>query len=150
MKTKFPDIPILQLTGAQDGQERFDIQEKFANSKRAFLVASTLASGEGINLQTCGDAILHERQWNPQNEDQAAPGRFRRIGATHKTVNVTFMTAAGTVDEILAGIVERKRAYFHNAMNKGEMPVWNERSITSELAEGIVKNFNSITKKAKL
>jgi superfamily II DNA or RNA helicase len=150
MKTKFPNIPILQLTGSQDGAERFKIQEEFANSKRAFLIASTLASGEGINLQTCGDAILHERQWNPQNEDQAAPGRFRRIGATHKTVNVTFMTAAGTVDEILAGIVERKRAYFHNAMNKGEMPIFNERSMAKELAEGIVKNFNSITKKAKL
>lgn len=147
-------IDVLQLTGAQDGQERGYIQEKFQNSKRAFLVASTLAAGEGINLQSCGDAILHERQWNPQNEDQAAPGRFRRIGAMHKTVNVTFMTAAGTVDEILAGIVERKRAYFHNAMNKGEMPLFNERSLAKELAEGIIAGYNSgrnsITRKAKL
>lgn len=131
-----------------------DFESKFQNANRAFLVASTLASGEGLNLQTCGDAILHERQWNPQNEDQAAPGRFRRIGAAHKTVNVTFMTAAGTVDEILAEIVERKRAYFHNAMNKGEMPEFIEKSMAKELADGILamatKAKGKITKMASL
>ena len=148
MKGLFPKLLVLK-----DDQPNFE--SKFQNSKRAFLIASTLASGEGLNLQTCGDAILHERQWNPQNEDQAAPGRFRRIGATHKTVNVTFMTAAGTVDEILAEIVERKRAYFHNAMNKGEMPEFIEKSMAKELAEGILKAFaasgkKSITKMASL
>jgi hypothetical protein len=98
---------------------------------------------------------MHERHWNPQNEDQAAPGRFRRIAASHKVVNVTFMTAAGTVDEILAGIVERKRAYFHEAMNKGEMPVFQEKALAKEIAEGIIKKYNesgkkSITKMASL
>ncbi len=148
------DVPVFKLTADMSGYERFEIQEEFAKTSQCVLIASTLASGEGINLQTCGDSILHERQWNPQNEDQAAPGRFRRIGAAHKTVNVIFMTAAGTIDEILAGIVERKRAYFHNAMNKGEMPQWNTASLAKELAEGIVKNFNdkkkSITKMAQL
>ena len=148
MKSMFPKLLVLK-----DDQPNFE--SKFQNARRAFLIASTLASGEGLNLQTCGDAILHERQWNPQNEDQAAPGRFRRIGATHKTVNVTFMTAAGTVDEILAEIVERKRAYFHNAMNKGEMPEFIEKSMAKELAEGILKAFaasgkKSITKMASL
>lgn len=136
----------------KDDQDNFE--SKFQNSRRAFLIASTLASGEGLNLQTCGDAILHERQWNPQNEDQAAPGRFRRIGASHKTVNVTFMTAVGTIDEILGEIVEKKRKFFHNAMNKGELPESIERSITKELAEGIVNLANKtkgrLTKLASL
>jgi SNF2 family DNA or RNA helicase len=155
MKERFPDILVSKLTAEFSSEDRFRIQEEFNSSKRAFMVASTLASGEGINLQTCGDAIMHERQWNPQNEDQAAPGRFRRIAASHKVVNVTFMTAAGTVDEILAGIVERKRAYFHEAMNKGEMPVFQEKALAKEIAEGIIKKYNesgkkSITKMASL
>lgn len=148
------DIPVFRLTADMSGLDRFNVQEEFQKTDRCVLIASTLASGEGINLQSCGDAIMHERQWNPQNEDQAAPGRFRRIGAAHSVVNVTFMTAAGTVDEILAGIVERKRAYFHNAMNKGEMPTWNTASLAKELAEGILKSYNdkrkSITKMATL
>lgn len=56
------------------------------------------------------------------------------------------MTAAGTVDEILAGIVERKRNAFHTTMNKGEMPVWNERALAKELAEGIVSSYNNKNK----
>lgn len=144
---KFPNIRVLKLTAEQDSLERFKIQEEFQNSERAILVASTLASGEGINLQTCADAIMHERQWNPQNEDQAAPGRFRRIGSIFKTVNVIFMTAAGTVDETLAGIVERKRVQFHNAMNNGELPTWNQAGIVKELIEGIVEGWNKRNRK---
>lgn len=145
--TKFAHkFPVLRITSDMSDEDRFAVAEKFQNSKRAFLIASTLAAGEGLNLQTCGDAILHERQWNPQNEDQAAPGRFRRIGASHSVVNVIFMTAAGTVDELLADIVEQKRTFFHNAMNKGELPEWNQGSIGKELAEAIVKDFNSKNK----
>lgn len=151
LKEKYgKEFPVLKLTGEMNAQERFEAAEKFQSSKRAFLIASTLAAGEGINLQTCGDAILHERQWNPQNEDQAAPGRFRRIGASHATVNVTFMTASGTIDELLAGIVERKRAYFHNAMNKGEQVTFNEGSLARELAEGIVKSHKEKNKLQKM
>jgi SNF2 family DNA or RNA helicase len=70
------------------------------------MIASTLACGEGVDLQTCSDCILHERQWNPQNEDQAAPGRFRRIGQTAKVINITCPEAEGTIDEDLDVIVE--------------------------------------------
>lgn len=139
-------IPIFHLTGDQSDLERFQIQEAFNKAERAFLVASTLAAGEGMNLQTCGDAIMHEKQWNPQNEDQAAPGRFRRIGATHKMINVTHTLAEGTVDDILYGIVERKRGQFHNGMNVGEEIKWVETDIAKELAQGIVQRFKAKNK----
>lgn len=137
------EIDVLKLTGEQNDLERFEIQEKFQSSKRAFMVASTLASGEGINLQTGSDAIMHERQWNPQNEDQAAPGRFRRIGSTASVINVTFPTAEGTVDDILHGIIEKKRGWFHNSMNKGQEIMWNQGDIAKELAEGILKRHKA-------
>lgn len=142
------EIPVLKLTGDQTDIVRFNIQTEFNNHPRALMVASTLAAGESINLQTCSDAIMHERQWNPQNEDQAAPGRFRRIGSIHALVNVIFMLASGTVDEHLTGIVERKRGFFHAGMNKGEMPVWNQSEIISELVNAIVKGYNSRVKKS--
>jgi hypothetical protein len=131
-------IDVFSITAEHSDAERFEIQEAFNKSPRAFIVASTLASGEGINLQTCADAIMHERQWNPQNEDQAFPGRFRRIGQESKYVNGTFVEAEGTVDEHLDGIVERKRIQFHEVMNKGEAPVWNEGDIIREIAEAII------------
>lgn len=142
-------IPIYKLTAELSSEDRFKLQELFNATERCVMIASTLASGEGINLQTCSDAILHERQWNPQNEDQAAPGRFRRIGSEASVINVTFITAVGTVDEHLAALVERKREAFHNTMNKGEMPVWNQNTLMKELAVNIVNDYEKKHSKVK-
>lgn len=131
-------IKVLKYTSDLSDVERFEMQELFNKSPRAIMIASTLACGEGVDLQTCADSILHERQWNPQNEDQATPGRFRRIGQTAKVINITCPEAEGTIDEELDYIVETKRRAFHAAMNKGESPVWNEGEIGKLLAQAIV------------
>jgi len=132
-------IPVYQYTSKHTGRpEGYDIQERFNDNKRCIMIASTLACGEGLNLQTCADSILHERQWNPQNEDQATPGRFRRIGQVSGVINITCPESEGTIDEHLDYIVESKRKQFHAAMNKGEAPVWSENQFAKELAEMIV------------
>jgi SNF2 family DNA or RNA helicase len=130
-------------TGKEEG---WNIQEGFNKAKRGILIASTLACGEGIDLQTCSDSILHERQWNPQNEDQATPGRFRRIGQTSKQINITLPEAEGTIDEQLDYIVEGKRGRYHVVMNKGEKPAWSESEFAKELAAAIVNKFKERNK----
>lgn len=140
MKDRYAaDMPILRITSEMSGQARFEAQQTFNQSPRAIMVASTLAAGEGLNLQTCADCVIHERQWNPANEEQAE-GRFIRIGQTAEVVNATYAHLEGTTttDPKLDIIVERKRAQFHDAMNKGEMPRWSEDSVIKELAESIV------------
>lgn len=133
-------IKVLPYTSKHTGKpEGYAIQEEFNNTKRCIMIASTLACGEGLNLQTCCDSILHERQWNPQNEDQATPGRFRRIGQTAGSINITLPEAEGTIDEHLDYIVEGKRGRYHVVMNKGEVPKWNETEFARELAQMIVK-----------
>ncbi len=127
----------LQLTSEKSPEERIHIQDLFNGSKHRLLVASTLASGEGLNLQTCSDCILHERQWNPQNEEQAE-GRFIRIGQKANAVNATYVHGDNTIDTVLDSIVERKRIAFHNSMNKGEMATWNEQSLVKELVNALV------------
>jgi hypothetical protein len=145
---KGDNIPVFKLTADMNPQVISNTIDEFNKTPVCAMVASTLACGEGINLQTCGDAVMHERQWNPQNEDQAAPGRFRRIGSKFNIVNVTFTTASDTIDEIMAGIVERKRVAFHNAMNKGEMPpVFRQSDFAREIADGIVDGFNKKNRK---
>lgn len=138
------NIPVYQYTSQHTGKpEGHMVQENFNKSSRCIMVASTLACGEGIDLQTCADCILHERQWNPQNEDQAAPGRFRRIGQTSNVINITVPEGEGTVDEYLDDTVETKRRFYHAAMNKGEAPKWNEGDIAKEVARKIVAKFNA-------
>ena len=145
-------IKVEKLTADLTSEERYNLQVRFNQSKRSILIASTLASGEGLNLQTCSDCIMHERQWNPANEEQAE-GRFIRIGQTAQSVNATYVEANGTIDSQSDAIVEKKRAYIHEVMNKGEAPVWNQSSFVKELAESIVAKFkkdNSGKKYAKV
>jgi SNF2 domain-containing protein/SprT-like family protein len=149
-KTEYgEEMPVLKISSDMNGAERFDAQEKFNSAPRAILVASTLAAGEGLNLQTCADCIIHERQWNPANEEQAE-GRFIRIGQTATTVNSVYAHCVGlsTIDPHLDGIVERKRIQFHNAMNKTEYQEWSQESIAKELADAIVSDWNRKRKKA--
>lgn len=137
------DMPVLHVVGGMDGKVRHELVEKFNNSPRCLMVASTLSSGEGLNLQTGSDCLIHERQWNPANEQQVE-GRFKRIGQT-RTVNAVYAHLEGitTIDPQLDAIVEGKRARFHAAMNVTEAERWNQDSIMRDLAESIVSAHNA-------
>lgn len=135
------DIPVMKITADMNAQERFETQERFNRAPKALMIGSTLASGEGLNLQTCADCVMHERQWNPANEEQAE-GRFIRIGQQATSVNATYVEASDTIDSMFDEIVERKRLSFHEAMNKGEQPQWVESDVIKQLAAAIVANFN--------
>lgn len=139
-KEKFgSEYQILQLKAGGDSAP---VVQKF-NERKSILIASILAGGEGVDgLQhSCYDLILHERQWNPANEEQFE-GRLLRMGQESGSVNGTYIMADGTIDTLFNGIVERKRIYFHQAMNTGEAPVWNQSDLLKELAEAIVANYN--------
>ena len=136
----YQGIPILQLVAEQNAEQRAAIQDQFNQSKRAILIASEFVAGEAINLQTGSDCVMHERQWNPGNEEQAE-GRFIRIGQEAKSVSAAYAEAEMTIDQQMDAIVERKRLQFHEAMNRGEMPVWSEAGLAKELAEAVVNAY---------
>lgn len=122
--------------GADLSQEkRLERLENFRDSVNTrILIASTLAAGEGLNMQFCSDAIMMERQWNPANEEQAE-GRFIRIGMTADHVDVHYFIASGTVDEFFTELVEVKRAAMRTL--DGQAFTWDENSLLMELAEAV-------------
>lgn len=120
--------PCLAITGGMSGDALADIQLKF-NTDMSYkvLVASTLAAGEGLNLQEqCGDCVLLERQWNPAKEEQAI-SRFVRIGFMSgvevklNSVIAQYILAISTIDDWITGLIEEKRAIFEQAMNGSEV-----------------------------
>ena len=128
----------LSLTSDLNSETRSKIQEQFlTDSNYRVLVASTLAFGEGLNLQSCSDCLLVERQWNPANEEQAE-ARFVRIGQKASSVQSTYVIASGTVDEYLTEIVERKREIVAQTLSNKDI-TWNESEIIKELAERIAQ-----------
>lgn len=127
---------VLTLHSGLDGNKRSELVEKFKNDpSRRLMIASTLAAGEGLNLQFCSDAVILERQWNPANEEQAE-ARFHRFGQLNN-VSITYMLASGTIDEFLTELVEIKRSIVAAAMDKKEI-AWNQQSLMKELAEILV------------
>lgn len=145
LKEKYgQEMPVLQIVSEMNAYARTETADKFNSSKRAILIASQLAAGEGINLQTCSDCVMHERQWNPGKEEQCE-GRFIRIGQTAESVSAVYAHLEGmtTTDPQLDAIVERKRLQFHALHNKGEAARWNEDAMMKELAEVIVNAHNS-------
>lgn len=131
--------PPLTLTADMDSASRFEVQEKFNSQGYRLMIASTLASGEGLNLQTCSDCTVMERQWNPANEEQVE-GRFIRIGQLAQAVTATYVHGDGTIDTILDKIVENKRREFINSMNKegSYIPTWDQSNIVAQLMQGIL------------
>jgi SNF2 family DNA or RNA helicase len=127
---------VLVLHSGLNGDERAKLVSAFKQSSEArLMIASTLAAGEGINLQFCSDAIILERQWNPANEEQVE-GRFHRFGQENP-VSITYMLATGTIDEYFTELVEIKRAIVAATLD-GKTIEWDQQSLMKELAEILV------------
>lgn len=125
----------LSMHSGLDGNARAALVEEFKTPTRRVMIASTLAAGEGLNLQFCSDAVILERQWNPANEEQAE-ARFHRFGQQNN-VSITYMIASGTIDEYFTELVEIKRSIVAGALDKKEYN-WEQNSLMKELAQILV------------
>ena len=128
---------VLRIPGGLDPSKLDKIKEQFLNGPERVLILSTLAGGEGLNLQPVSDAIFVERQWNSVNEMQAER-RFSRPGATAEYISIKYLLAAGTIDDYLTEIIERKRKYVTEAITGEITEDLSENSVLSELASKLV------------
>jgi hypothetical protein len=126
------DTPLL-LTADSNA---FSIAEQFnRDPKKRILIASTLAGGEGLNLQyACNDVIVGERQWNSANEEQVE-SRFTRPDsiALGGYVHATYPVAVGTIDEWMSELCEKKRAIVAQVQDGIEVE-FSETKYATELA----------------
>ena len=72
-----------------------------------FFILSLKAGGTGLNLTSAAHVIHFDRWWNPAVEDQATD-RAHRIGQ-NKNIFVYKLIAAGTIEERMLELQERKR-----------------------------------------
>ncbi len=95
--------------GGLDADQRAGIVAAFqAPDGPPVLVLSLRAAGTGLTLTRAADVIHFDRWWNPAVEAQASD-RAHRIGQT-RTVTVTTLTSATTVEEHIAAMHTRKSA----------------------------------------
>jgi SNF2 family DNA or RNA helicase len=72
------------------------------------IVCSLEVAGQGLTLTRSSNVVFLELEWTPAKHDQAED-RCHRIGQ-RDAVNASYLLAAGTIDETIATLLERKRA----------------------------------------
>jgi SWI/SNF-related matrix-associated actin-dependent regulator 1 of chromatin subfamily A len=106
LHSHFGEASVL-LTGATPAGTRQALVDRFQGDDRVrVFVANILAGGVGLNLTKARQVVFNDLDWVPANHWQAED-RAYRIGQ-QGTVNVSYLMAAGTVDEFVATLLEAK------------------------------------------
>ncbi|WP_433517759.1 DEAD/DEAH box helicase [Nonomuraea sp. CA-143628] len=126
------DRPVLWLHGGLPKKTRDRLVERFQQDDEPMLFLLSLkAAGVGLNLTAANHVIHVDRWWNPAVEDQATDRAFR-IGQ-RKNVQVRKLICAGTLEERVDEMIERKKALAESVVGTGED--WLTDLSTGELRE---------------
>ena len=138
---------VVLVTGSTPAEKRQTIVDRFQQEDRIrIFLANIIAGGVGHNLTAATQVVFNDLDWVPANHWQAED-RAYRIGQT-RTVNVTYMIAANTIDDFVQSVLERKGALVRAVVNGTALApdlsgnVLDElqravRSISSELTAGM-------------
>ena len=103
---RFPDA--LHLLGADPVPQRERTVRAFQEpGGPALIVCATRVAAQGITLTRASNVAFLELEWTPALHDQAED-RCHRIGQ-RDAVTAWYLLAAGTIDETMAELVQRKR-----------------------------------------
>jgi SNF2 family DNA or RNA helicase len=120
------------LTGATPKGERQRIIDQFQSGEVPIFIASK-AGSTGITLTRAKHLCFVERFWTSADEEQAED-RIRRIGQTQPT-RIWFLHAAGTVDDRISRIIERKRILIREAIGNEDIEQTPEKAVMEMIAE---------------
>ncbi len=111
---------VFFLHGGVARKRRDEMVERFQQDERApaIFVLSLKAGGTGLTLTRANHVVHFDRWWNPAVEDQATDRAFR-IGQ-HRNVQVHKLVVAGTLEERIDEMIERKTEVAAAVVGSGE------------------------------
>ncbi|GAA3197745.1 DEAD/DEAH box helicase [Actinocorallia longicatena] len=113
------DRPVLWLHGGTSKQHRDDLVQRFQeDAEPSVFLLSLKAAGTGLTLTAANHVVHVDRWWNPAVEDQATDRAFR-IGQK-KNVQVRKFICAGTLEEKVDEMIERKKSLADSIVGTGE------------------------------
>jgi len=111
----------LKIQGGMDVADVEANKEKFQNlpvDKAPVIVLSIQAAKTGHTLTSAQDCLFVELPWTPADLDQTF-SRLHRIGQKG-SVTSTYMLTAGTIDEEIYNLIEKKRKVVNVAIDGGD------------------------------
>ena len=133
---------VFFLHGGTSKKKRDQMVERFqadGNAPRVFIL-SLKAGGTGLTLTRANHVIHYDRWWNPAVENQATDRAFR-IGQS-KNVQVHKFIVAGTLEERIDELIERKTGIANQVIGTGEQ--WLTELSNEDLRE-LIKLGNEAT-----
>jgi SNF2 family DNA or RNA helicase len=129
------EVPFLH--GGVPQGARDEMVRRFQDDPRSppIFVLSVKAGGTGLNLTAANHVFHYDRWWNPAVEDQATD-RAYRIGQ-HRSVQVHKLMCAGTVEDKVDQLLERKRQLAATIVGQGEQWI-------TELDDNELRNLFSL------
>lgn len=111
---------VLFLHGGTPKAKRDSMVERFqkGNGGPSIFILSLKAGGTGLNLTRANHVFHYDRWWNPAVENQATDRAFR-IGQK-QNVQVHKFICAGTMEEKIDGMIDRKREMAEKVIGAGE------------------------------
>lgn len=110
----------LKIQGGMEVNAVEDAKKKFQSDPNSKVITLSIqAAKTGHTLTAAQDIIFVELPWTPADLDQTY-SRLHRIGQTG-SVSSTYMLCAGTIDEQIYALIDRKRAVVNAAVD-GEAP----------------------------
>ncbi|NTU52232.1 MAG: DEAD/DEAH box helicase [Chlorobiaceae bacterium] len=127
---------VFFLHGSLTRKRRDELIESFQTGDHAprIFILSLKAGGSGLNLTRASHVIHYDRWWNPAVENQATDRAFR-IGQKHNVEVHKFITA-GTLEERIDEMIERKTTVSGKVLGKGEQ--WLTELSNSDLKKLIM------------
>lgn len=102
------------------------------------LVCSISAAGVGLTLTRAQDMYMIERVWRPFDSIQAED-RIHRIGQENK-VTIVYFDAPGTIDEMLAEVMDRKMETAGFVIDRAALESVSEESVAMEVFDSMMES----------
>ena len=113
--------PVL-YHGKVPQKDRQTVLDRFRDRSEHRVILMSYGCGSvGLNLQFCNYVFLFDRWWNPAIEDQAI-NRAHRLGQK-APVFVSRYISAGTIEERIAAVLDKKRTLFNEMIAMNGPPI---------------------------
>lgn len=128
------------ILGDTPDTRRQTLIDQFQAGQLDYLVCSTLAMKEGVNLDRADTTLFVERQWVPAHERQAA-ARVRRLTQESEICQQVIISAADTVDTHFDKVVSEKQAIVDATLD-GTMP--DKEALAELVAQSLLSGKGAI------
>jgi SWI/SNF-related matrix-associated actin-dependent regulator of chromatin subfamily A-like protein 1 len=107
---------VANITGDTPAKLREELIQDFQAGEITFLICSTMAMKEGVNLDRANTTLFVEREWVPAWEQQAA-ARVRRMTQEDATCHQVILSANDTIDSMFDEVVADKALIVKSALD---------------------------------